>query len=395
MNREFIAKRNFIVFITSLIMVVFICWLPSLGPNSAFIFDGQDYIIGRDFFNVWGGAVGLPKGDPQLIYDNIVHNNRLREMVGMDYRPQKFSYPPHVLLLLYPFSLMPYNLALLSFTAIGLCAFWFTAMQTLDYRQSRWALWLAPATILCLLAGQYSLVMAAIFITLYRRMDSKPILCGILIALLTIKPQIGVLLPIFLLVTGRYKVFAVATIASAVFVGLSVYLHGIDIWHTYYESSREQLELTKELGPFSLGFMPTVTVQLGLIGLPLATATGIHGIMALGLASFMIYVCLKTDDRFMQFAVFVMATFMITPYLMIYDTVLIVWLLIMLIHRTHLKWWHVVTYVWIMVMPFVGPFLTGFTGINAVWGLLAMTVWVYIMARDVIREKTSALNTTA
>ncbi len=74
--------------------------------------------IGRDFLNTWMGGRSAFAGGPAAWFDAPVYNKFLREFMGVPYVHDYFwSYPPHILLFVWPFGLLPY---FLSFRAVDL-----------------------------------------------------------------------------------------------------------------------------------------------------------------------------------------------------------------------------------------------------------------------------------
>jgi hypothetical protein len=79
------------------------------------------------------------------------------------------------------------------------------------------AILLSPAAVFCLISGQSSFVTAAMLLTIFACLDRKPVLAGVLLGLLTLKPHLGLLFPVMLAVSGRWRVFLVAS-ATALLV---------------------------------------------------------------------------------------------------------------------------------------------------------------------------------
>ena len=67
-------------------------------------------------------------------------------------------------------------------------------------------------------AGLIGLVLAT--------MEKRPVLSGLLLGLLTYKPQFGLLFPLVLLISGRWKVFAFAAVSALGLLALSAVVFG-------------------------------------------------------------------------------------------------------------------------------------------------------------------------
>ena len=83
-------------------------------------YDPIGYLVGRDFANTWlGGRLALT-GDPGAHFSFLAYNAALKEAFGPDYPTHIWSYPPHFLLLTWVWGLMPYMLAYVLYSLLGL-----------------------------------------------------------------------------------------------------------------------------------------------------------------------------------------------------------------------------------------------------------------------------------
>jgi hypothetical protein len=151
--------------------------------------------------------------------------------------------------LLLPLSLLPYAVALVIWNALILgclvviwrVTVWRTAPTptlTLPQRGREIVLLLAALALypvmLGLALGQVTMVVLASVALCYRliRCD-RPLLAGMVLALIVVKPQAAFLVPVALLASRRYRVclgFAFAVIPMAAFSLLAVGRQGIDYW---------------------------------------------------------------------------------------------------------------------------------------------------------------------
>lgn len=108
-------------------------------------------------------------------------------------------------MVLAPLGLFGYLPALILWSVGGIAAYGASLRGLLPLRRWAVALVMAPATLICLLSGQTGLWAAALFIGGYRLKDKHPVAAGLLLGILTIKPQMGVLLALALSLTKRGK----------------------------------------------------------------------------------------------------------------------------------------------------------------------------------------------
>src|ERR1043166_3053848 len=185
--------------------VAIIGYLVTMTGSTAIPRDGTTLVIGRDFLNVWmyGRAAFTP--DPSRFYDLAEYHRALDALLGPNYPGQNWSYPPSLFFVAAPFGRLAYLPALLVWTVLGVALFIAVARAHIADRHLRLALLLSPAAVLCVISGQRSLITAALLIAIFFWLDRKPIAAGVLIGLFTLKPQLGVFLPVMLIASGRWR----------------------------------------------------------------------------------------------------------------------------------------------------------------------------------------------
>ncbi len=323
--------KSVLLWQAAIVVIILGLIFSKVSVENGFPIHRRGVVFGSDFMNMWHFGKAALADVPSLWYDNDRYNAHLQTHVA-DYPTQYLSYPPHVMLLAAPFGMMGYKTALAVFCMISALCYHLATRDILKSTVSRLALWVMPTVALTLVAGQLSVLLAAAFIVIFRTLDSRPWIAGLLIALMTVKPQIGFIFPIFLLATGRYKVFAFASLFSVLFIGSSIAIYGVSVWETFLQTRvGEQMELLLYIHPMTRGWMPSVAVNAGIAGLG-PQAMGIaHVTVALAAIGFMIWGVRQTTDKFLQYALFLAVSFVATPYLMIYDTVILGWMAIILV----------------------------------------------------------------
>lgn len=311
--------------------------------SGGYLLDGQSYIIGRDFVNFWQYGVSFWLPSPELNYDPWHYNRVLDALIpGFDYPDQLWSYPPHFMLVMAPFGLVGYNWAFLIFNLLSFLIFWKIVLCPLQNKALALTLVAAPFFVICLISGQLSLLVVSAFVWLYRHMDKRPIASAIIIAFLTVKPQLGVLIPLFLLLSGRYRLFFYSCFSVTVFLLLSVAINGLAPWQAFFDTGvRMQGDLLAKGGstPLVLGMMPTVLINASLAGLLPEVARMVHALYALPIVIWFVWFMRTQNDHLLQVGAMIAATFAITPYLMVYDLLAVVWLLVALSKRSAMHVW--------------------------------------------------------
>ncbi|GIL02576.1 MAG: hypothetical protein BroJett030_24750 [Alphaproteobacteria bacterium] len=383
-NARLIAGCNAPLAALSLFIAMFVLWGARLSGGH--VVDWQGFILGRDFLNFWHYGIAAWGGEAARFYDVAFYNGLLDALVpGHDYPDQNWSYPPHYMLLAAPFGLMGYYWALALYSALGLWLYWKVIVTGLDGAAERLALLAMPTLAVGLLCGQVSALLAVAFVAIYRWLDRRPLAAGLMIALLTVKPQIGLLIPLFLILTGRWRVFAAAAAGTLALVGLSLAVHGVEVWQTWLmRGIATQSTTLTQSNVIVMGLMPTVFVDMILIGAGRPAAIGAQAVVSASAVALMWLTVRATGDRFLQFAALVAAGFLVTPYLMAYDTLVLGWVMMMLARRAAMAPWQGAVYFLAMAICPLGVALAlvGLPGTPLVLAGVAVWVWRAAVASD-------------
>ena len=246
--------------------------LPPLGKPWV---DGTNFVLGRDFLNTWMGGRSVFAGGPAAWFDVRAYNAALREMLGTDLSGAYWSYPPHIVLFVWPLGLMPYLPAYIAWCAIGIGLYLFACSSAIP-RERLLFLAVAPGVAVCVFFGQNGFYTAALLIGGLLSLDRRPVLAGVLFGILTLKPQLGLLLPMILLLERRWVTIASTVMTAAVLFVVTAMLFGLATCgsNTGSKIVPQQQWLTENAG--GLMFCHGVVAVFGarLIHLPLGRGLG-------------------------------------------------------------------------------------------------------------------------
>jgi hypothetical protein len=298
-------------------------YLFGLHAGQAIPRDGSTLVVGRDFLNFWMYGRAATHADPGHWYDAAAYQQALAVLLGPGYPGQNWSYPPTVMLFAAPFGQFGYLPALLLWTVLNLSIFLTVAMRAIADRRALIALMLCPAAAFCLMSGQSSFLTAAALIGGFALLDRRPFVAGLLIGLLTVKPQLGVLLPVMLIASGRWRVFSVATVTALALAALAAALFGTQSWIAFVTQGlpTQNIVLSDPDG-IATPFYPTVFMNLHGIGLGYAPAMAAQlcfTVAAVGTVAWAFRYRADADPRLL-FALLVACSIAAVPYLLVYDT---------------------------------------------------------------------------
>jgi alpha-1,2-mannosyltransferase len=296
-------------------LAIFSGWPPAHGPW----LDPQHNLLGRDFVLFWMGGRSFATGGPAQWFDSNTYNNALHAIFGNQYPPALWSYPPHIELFVWPFGLLPYLAAYIAWCVIGIALFLFACSSAVD-RRKLWLLALTPGIGVCIFFGQNGFYTAALLAGGLLNRERRPVLTGILFGILTIKPHLGVLLPVLLLLERRWLVIVSAAATAILLVSLTSLLFGWHIWLDYWNKIVPQQVSIMEVGG-GLGFFASVFCGARLAGLPVNIAWIVQYIVSIFAFAMVFWTFWRQRDPVLSMALFVTATFLFLPYVFCYDMV--------------------------------------------------------------------------
>jgi hypothetical protein len=291
--------------------------------------------IGRDFLNTWmGGRSALADG-PAAWFDAPVYNKFLREFMGVPYVHDYFwSYPPHILLFIWPFGLLPYFLAFLLWTLLGLATFLLAAASGGVERKHLLFVAVAPAVAINVFIGQNGFFTAALLIGGLCNLDRRPLLAGVLFGILSLKPQLGVLLPLVLAMQGRWRTIASAASTVIVLLSATTLLYGVDIWIGYVNKVLpQQYYLQEHQSGLLFRMVPSMFYGGRVMGLPLGLAWALQAAVSAVALAAVIWTFWRRRDCVLSTALLIAAIFLISPYSLSYDMVVLGWVVALVRQR--------------------------------------------------------------
>jgi hypothetical protein len=290
-------------------------------------YDVEGYVVGRDFVNTWMGARIALTGDPTPWFDFKTYNAALQAMWGTPYPDHIWSYPPHLLLFTWPFGFMSYMAGFVLWVAVGLAVYLWAGLEGRLDRTTLWLMVISPAVVLNLFTGQNGFFTAALLIGGLTMLDRRPILAGVLFGILTIKPQLGVLLPIMLVLTGRWRVIGSAAATVAVLLGFTTLAFGPGVWTAFRDvaMTHQAHVIARGTGVF-VAMMPTVFMNARAADMPMGLAWTLQAVVSVAAVAAVVWAYWKPRDPLLSRALLITATFVVTPYVFNYDMVVFGWL---------------------------------------------------------------------
>jgi hypothetical protein len=319
-NGEFL--RALLVLGGALFALTIVTYLATTNWAGAFPRDKATLVLGRDFLNLWMyGRALFDGGAPARFYDIATYNDALAQMLGTGYPGQNWPNPPTALVVMAPFGLLSYFPALLAWAGVSLLAFYLAGRREVANWRTLAITAVSPAALLCALSGQSSLLTTAALLAIFAQLDKRPYLAGMLIGLLTVKPQLGILFPFALIASGRWRVFIAAGITALALVAASVALGGAESWHAYIVKALPlQREVLQDAAGTAMPFHPTVFMNIrGVVGNHAAEIIQFAFTLAAVVAVSVAFRYRRDSDPRILQALFLACTVSASPYMGAYD----------------------------------------------------------------------------
>lgn len=274
-----------------------------------------------DFCTTWVGGKFAASRVPAKAYDYARFAAAQKALVAEPapgFPPHRYAYPPVFLFFAYPLALMPYFVAFIVWN-VATMALYEAAIYAILPRVSALVAGLAPVAVAeNILLGQNGFLTAGLIGLALVFVERRQWLCGILLGLLTYKPQFGVAFPLALLASRRWRAFAAAAASSVALAAAAAAVFGYRTWSLFFAALvNRNASLSAEPGL-------TITQQsvygllhwaVGGVTVPLA----IHIAVAIAVALAIGVLWAKPLPHPLKSAALCLAAVTITPYVLIYD----------------------------------------------------------------------------
>ena len=251
-----------------------------------------------------------------------IHERTMLWQVQQDVAPgvkffAPWNSPPTFLMIVSVLALMPYPLSAVVFLYSTLVLFGFAIRRFLPDARALLFPFTSPTVVYQMATVQAGMLIAGVNALAIRWLDKRPQLAGALIGFLAIKPHIALLWPLFLALTGRWRVFISAALAVIAFATAAGLIFGFETYPNWFESLDYSQRLISEQRITTPAYASLYANLLGLHA-PQALAIGLHSLSAI---AGVIVACIvfRKGDVLLGGAALCAATLLVSPYLFFYD----------------------------------------------------------------------------
>jgi len=246
----------------------------------------------------------------------------------------KWLSPPVFLFFLVPFALLSFKSGWLLWSFLCTIGYLRIIWKVLPQPYILLAALMFPPFMNSLFSGQSGALITIIFAAALLNMEKRPLLAGLCVGLLIIKPHFGILIPLMLLIEKRWTVFAAAAVSVLLLAGISVWCFGTEIWNDFFLN----------LGAHSDSYLNQESFDLYYLQSAIGIAQFFHFDFSLywpfqigwSLAAILVLIAAFRMDNLpfeVKGCVLVIATLMVNPYIMYYDFTILAFVLAVLIRQ--------------------------------------------------------------
>jgi alpha-1,2-mannosyltransferase len=332
-----------------------------LVATSDGLMDYQDRPLGTDFSNVYAAGTYVLEGRPAAPFDPRLQHTREREIFGEKTPFYGWHYPPFFLWLAAVLALMPYQLALVVWQATTLVLYLWAirsivgssswpgkavrrtaslplayarpstpssaaAPQVVDARDKpghdgAWLLLALayPAVFVNLGHGHNGFLTAALLGFALVQLDARPVLAGILFGLLAYKPQFGIMIPLVLVATGRWRTACAAGATVALLTLVATLAFGTETWRAFFTFAEYTRVHVLETGETGWHKIQSVFSWARMWGASIPLAYAVQGAVTIVVAGALVWLWRSSASFALKAAALCLAAILATPYSLDYD----------------------------------------------------------------------------
>jgi hypothetical protein len=304
-----------------------VCYLIVLGGTflkGNFLVDPQGRPIANDFVNVVAAGRLALAGDAAAAYDWPTHKVAEVRAIGHDFENYYgWHYPPTFLFVAAALATLPYLAAALVWLTATLAVYTAAIRHILGSRTGLAVALGFPAALWNVTAGQNGFLTAALIGGTLGLLERNPALAGVCLGLLTYKPQFGLLFPLALIADRRWLTILVAAATAGALAALSWLVFGSASWQAFAHWMPITSRVVLDEGGADWSRLQSL---FGLVrshggGEPLAWAVQIAGSATAAIGIVWLWRSHASFD--LKAAALAAATLFATPYLYMYDVVVL------------------------------------------------------------------------
>lgn len=343
--------------------------------------------IGTDFSEVWAAGRSVLEGHPDAPFDFARHAAAQRALFGGTDTPlYGWHYPPYFLVLAALLARLPYLPALFVWQGTTLVLYLAIIRKIQPHRYTVLLALAFPAVFVTLTHGQNAFLTASLLGGGLLVLRSRPVLSGVLFALLAYKPQFALVVPVFLLVGQCWTTIASACVTLVLLTAATLAAFGAAPWEAFVQNLAFSRKVVLESGATGWekiqSAFSAIRMWNGSVEAAYAVQGGVSVLVIAGLA----WAWSRRCDPRLKCALVPVACLLVTPYSLDYDMVIlapaIAFFVSYRLERERMAWEEMV-----LTVAWAAPLVARTLGaIGIPFGLAAMSALFITLLRRVTRD---------
>ncbi len=282
---------------------------------------------GDDWMVFYSAARATLDGKLALVYDGdwltATINARFAHWLTHPLELHPFLYPPHYLLMLVPFGLLPPAISDAVFLCLSFAGLVAALWPFAKTSEERWlfvlAALLCPAAAITVCAGQNTFLTLSLIVGGFWLAPRRPLLAGVLFGLLTYKPQLGLMIPVALIAMRQWKVIASAAATTLCLVAASMAVFGLQPWHTWFALMASHNDLYVRWDTMTRVYRLSVASYALFFGATPQLANFVQLLSAVASGAAVYWFHRRPTPPDLRLAVVLAATMLASPHVLLYD----------------------------------------------------------------------------
>ncbi len=278
--------------------------------------------LNSDFMAFWSFPRFAASHPIAQIYDATALQNFQQRLYPGFHSFYPYLYPPTFLLPSWWLKFFSFSAAQWLWTLAGLALF--TAAVFAFFPHRPWLMLLAllasPASLLSGVTGETAYFTSALLLLGFAALPRRPLLAGLAFGLLTLKPQLGVLIPFFLLAQGEWRAILTASLTALGLIALSCLVFPPSLWRLWAHTLPTYQSQYFASHGLNLNIIITPAANLVTLGVAPAAAWAVQSLCGL-LAVALVALAARRAPYRLATATLLTGSFLAVPHAYAYDSI--------------------------------------------------------------------------
>ena len=289
------------------------------GVDPGWLVDGTGHPRTNEYVGVRAAGELALMGRGADAYDWTLH--RAQEVITTAHRVNNYfawPYPPTYLFVAAILASLPFMASVFSWIGLTLALYAWSVSRIARLRAAGlWAI-ATPATLINAFVAHTGFWTAGVMGIGLDALAVRPLLAGVLFGLLTMKPQLGLLIPVALIAGGHWRAFGAAAATAVALALASIAVFGVEPWLQFWPQMARTSAHVRD-GQVIMELLVTPYGFVRSLGLGDAPSLGVQVIASLGVTATVFRLWRSEAPMALKAAGLASASVLVTPYVFVYD----------------------------------------------------------------------------